>query len=61
MNELEVILPMPAIKSILKGNAIVLIIKDQQLKIVLRCQEESLREHIDKAMLAFLPTPPEVH
>ena len=61
VNELEVLLSMSAIRSMLEGDAIVFTIEDKELKIILRCNEESFREYINKSMLAFLPTPPEVH
>lgn len=64
MNELEVVLSMDAMRSMLEGNKIIFDCLPDNLRVVIVCDDKSMRtfrDQVNKAMLAYLPTPPSIN
>jgi hypothetical protein len=64
MTELEMILSIEAIQSLLNGDQITFDIAEDQVRVVITCDERAVltfRDQIRKAMLHFLPAPPSIN
>ncbi len=64
MNELEVVLSMEAIRAMLEGKKVVFDCLPDNLRVTIICDTMAMatfRDHINKAMLTHLPTPPTIN
>jgi hypothetical protein len=64
MTELEMILSIEAIQSLLNGDQITFDIAEDRVRVVITCDERAVltfRDQIRKAMLEFLPTHPSIN
>jgi len=64
MNELEVVLSMDAMRAMLEGKKIVFNCEAERLRVIIVCDAKGMatfRDHVNRAMLAHLPTPPSIN